>query len=117
MTCHTIQFKCSTAVNGDNQRLVNSIRNWAEGHSETKLEESIGPNKLEQIGSGIAYFALNKKFEDSDNEVSLISGLEKASKDKVEWYIIKYHLCNHDDSSNKCSWDIINKYGNPPSDI
>lgn len=116
MNSHMVRFRCSDVSEEAENTLANKIQTWTEGHNEVLTMQDtpfkkIGGTSLEPM----EYFVMTKRFHPSDNEVSLIAGLEDVVKEYVDWYIIHYHMCNHgENNKDSCSWDIVKEYGNPP---
>jgi len=116
MKSHMIRFRCSNVPEEAEDALNNKIKTWAGGHSEVLEERSTSFKKMGETSlDPVEYFVMTKRFDSEDNEVSLIAGLENALRDYVDWYIIRYHVCNHgENNKDLCSWDIVKEYGNPP---
>ena len=56
-------------------------------------------------GGGQVYYTISVRFQQSDSKANLLQKLTDKLKQKVAWYRVGYHQCEHDEeSSSPCSW-------------
>ena len=120
MTVHMIRIKAEKSVSLDKAQSV--VGNWISNHLEVLKEERSGLSvaNTEMDDSGIDYFRGSWRFSLEDDKQNLISEIEEDLSQVVNWYVVKYHKCNHDedaDSRGNCSWDEIEEYGDVPSEV
>lgn len=96
-----------------------TVQSWKDNHEEVLTEkrsslshiEKDEYNKVEQF-RGFWRFSLN---EDKQN---LIDEIENALKNNFKWWVVRHHLCDHDETERgDCSWDYENSQGTVPEGV
>lgn len=81
---------------------VQSNAEWVEDSTEHVLTE----RNTALDGSGATFHSIDVRFEKSNAKSNLFQKFEDKLVNKVGWYRVGYHECNHDDGAGGgCSFD------------
>lgn len=89
--------------------LETRINTWVT-NNDTWSGDSI-PNEISEVnteldGTGVTYHTVTVRFEETDTKANLLQKFTDKLKNKVDWYRVGYHVCDHDASDpTGCSWD------------
>lgn len=84
---------------------VASNAEWVEDTQPHELTE----RNTEIDGSGATYYGIDVRFLKDDTKDNLLQKFTDKLKDKVDWYRVGYHECDHDAAPEEWSegaiWD------------
>lgn len=100
----------STDTPGMTESEINTaMDDWVSKHSEwifDSVEHHIVKENSEYDGTGVNYYLGSYRFELSDAKDNLLQKCSDKLKNKVDWYRLGYHLCEHDEENPApCIWD------------
>lgn len=74
---------------------VSKNNNWTNDRTE---------HSLRTIHDG-EYYLINVRFHEDDTKTNILQKFEDKLKDKVSWYRVGYHVCDHDSTTGDgCSF-------------
>lgn len=89
--------------------LETRIDDWVASNPEwtnDTVEHTLSEHNTEYGGSGATYYAVDVRFTQDDTKSNLLQKLADKIKQKVDWYRVGYHMCEHDgNTTSSCSWD------------
>jgi len=89
--------------------LETRINDWVESNpewTEDLVDHTLTERNTEIDGTGATYYGVDVRFTQDETKSNLIQKLTDKLKDKVDWYRVGYHACEHDqESASPCSWD------------
>lgn len=85
--------------------LESNINDWVASNAEW-VEDTEGHSLTERnTMSGDSWHGATVRFELSDAKDNLLQKFEDKLKNKVDWYRVHYHGCDHDETDRGgCSW-------------
>lgn len=95
-----------------------ALDTWVDNHSEW-VEDPVNHHITEEkTDSGTVYYGGNYRFHTTDAKDNLLTKCGDKLKNKVEWYRLGYHSCDHNESDRQsCSWDDEREWSNSNSSI
>lgn len=113
----------SEAPNNDNkfQRMRTACEDWVSRYSETLTTQRLSLTHVTPPGDTTSEHTTGYwRFSWSEDHQQLLDDLEADLQSEVNWYVIWYHECDHDDSASNrsgCSWSDTREYGTVPDGI
>lgn len=105
-------FRAFLGPNPDKMTLTqarDAFQTWLNNHNEWEGDVVAHQlNETSPLGSTIVYWSGVGRFFSTDVKDNLFQKLEDKYLNKVDWYRIGYHVCDHDAVSSErigCSWD------------
>lgn len=85
-----------------------ALDDWVSKRSEWTADPAshqISEVSSDTDGTGTTHYVGSYRFEISDAKDNLLTKCEDKLKNKVDWYRLGYHECDHDESNKSgCSW-------------
>lgn len=106
MSVHMIRVVAST--NGMTLSEINTVMDdWMSNQSEWEADSTNHVITERETGSGILYYGGTYRLTfDSEPKDTLLQKCGDKLKNKVDWYRLGYHVCDHDETDRTgCSWD------------
>lgn len=97
-----------TSTEGDYtlSQLNTAMDDWVSNHSEWTADPVTHQITEHGGDTGPVYHGGNYRFLLDDAKDNLLQKCEDKLVNKVSWYRLGYHSCDHDESSpTPCSWD------------
>lgn len=108
MGVHTIEAFVSTSGLSESQ-VQDAVNDWVEKNSEWIEDHDTHQISLSHTGNGgtgVAYFRGLFRFTLDDAKDNLIQKASDKVKNKVAWFRLLYHQCDHDEADRgDCTWD------------
>lgn len=123
MTVHMLRVQTSQPQVLSVAQIRQAVENWTARYDESLPEQrqtitlvepvaAIDETAREPFLSGEWRFAWD---EDAD---VLVQTIIDTLSEVVDWGIVRYHECNHDETSPAgCQWDRVETVGEPPASI
>jgi len=94
----------------------NILSKYSGRMSKWALDWISATTSVNQGQSQITYWRSMHRFDETIDKNSLIRSIESDVVSDSEWYMIRYHLCTHDDTiGGACpQWTVESKNGNVP---
>lgn len=65
-------------------------------------------NEYRAIDGTLICYQMSIRFDQTDMKANLLQKLTDKLDNKVDWYRVGYHICDHDDENGSpCSWDDV----------
>jgi hypothetical protein len=80
--------------------LESRITDWVDANPEwanDTVNHTLTERNTKIDGSGETYYAVDVRFTQDDTKSNLLQKLTDKLKNKVAWYRVGYHLCDHDE--------------------
>lgn len=117
MSVHMVQIVAENPSDTTLEDERTAVNDWIDSYSET-LELQSGDLIETESVDGQQYLYGYWRFEISDDKTSLLDDAENALSGVVQWYRIKYHVCDHDESDRSgCTWDDERTAGSIPEGL
>lgn len=83
-----------------------AMNDWVQAHAEWDGQPATFSEwNTELDGSGATYYATQARFIMDDTKDNLVQKATDKLKNKVAWYRLHYHVCDHDeDDRAACPW-------------
>ena len=106
---HMLRFECSKPTTTPNpDQLFNSIDNWLDGFTEALPGQRSDVSFVEPDDGSETYVQGSYRFTIDESKANIIDQLEQRLQNHVEWYEIKYHVCDHGKNDRGgCEWDDV----------
>jgi hypothetical protein len=89
--------------------LETRINDWVDSNAEwtdDAVDYTLSESNTELDDSGVTYYTIDVRFLQDDTKDNIVQKFTDKLDNKVDWYRLGYHLCDHDESSGSpCSWD------------
>lgn len=89
--------------------LETRVDDWVQSNAEwteDSVDHTLTERNTELDGSGKTYYAIDVRFVKDDTKSNLEQKFTDKLKDKVDWYRVGYHSCEHDETNGSaCTWD------------
>lgn len=107
MTVHMIRVVVSIEGNFSLDQLNAAMDDWVSKQSEWVEDPNIHHiTEIPQSEDGPGFRFGNYRFHLTDAKDNLLQKCENKLANKVSWYRLGYHLCEHDsENPPPCSWD------------
>lgn len=121
MTVHMIRL-WSEPPNNDTHltNIRRECESWVSRYPETLTNQRLAVTHIPATPISTAHTVGHWRFDSSADVNTLLTDLETSLQSVVSYYRIRYHACDHDDSSpSGCSWDEsqTREYGTVPEGI
>lgn len=87
------------------------VNEWVASNAaweSDSVSHSLSERNTTMDGGGEAYHAINVRFLPDDSKDNLQQKFTDKLVNKVGWYRVGYHACEHDeDNGGPCSWDDV----------
>lgn len=94
--------------------LETRINNWVSNNdewTEDMTDYTLSEVNTEMDGSGATYYSIDVRFNQSDTKANILQKFTDKLKDKVDWYRVGYHTCEHDEqNASPCSWQDMTEW-------
>lgn len=114
----------SEAPNNDNhfQRMYQACEDWVASYNETLETERLDLTHVDSSAGDTStpeHTVGHWRFAWHEDHTQLLDDLESDLQGEVDWYRIKYHECDHDQSEGRvgCSWDETREFGTIPDGL
>jgi len=101
MAVHAIQIRAEKSVSLEKARQV--VSNWISNHDEVLKTQSsqLSVNNTDERNpeSGTDYFQGLWRFSSAEDKKQILDEIEEDLSSAVSWYLIDYHLCDHDEEN------------------
>lgn len=109
MTVHMIRLYSEPPKNANHfDRMWTACENWVATYSEALQTDRLELTHITETDEGAASEHTTGvwRFEMTADANTLLADLEADLQAEVNWYRLKYHSCDHDESTQGgCSWD------------
>lgn len=79
---------------------VDNNDEWVEDPTDHELTE------VSPIDSDVTYHSVSVRFNQSDTKDNVLQKFTDKLKNKVDWYRVGYHACEHDENNpSNCTWE------------
>lgn len=122
MVIHCVDFACNQGapeafVGGGNSH----ISNWLSNFNRWQQQQNDPPH-LSDTGAETAVLTYWKggpwRFEWQHDKSAILNGIEGQAQAQCDWYRLRWHECDHQDSSNDgCGWTDVRTEGAIPVGI
>lgn len=121
MAVHMIELKCESALGVSDAEIEQAVGDWLGSHEEVLTNQRLSLRRIERQNSP-SRLSGHWRFANSEDRATLLDGLETALGSATEWHRLRYHICDHDDSTSNrggCSWDetLTREQGTVPSGL
>jgi hypothetical protein len=89
--------------------LETRLNDWKTSNNQW-TDDSIAHelNEYRDIDGNLICHQMSIRFEQTDTKANLLQKLTDKLENKVDWYRVGYHACDHDEeNSSPCSWDDV----------
>lgn len=121
MTVHMIRIVCEKPDGISVEQIRSNVRHWVDQHETVLLDEERGITYYQSPpGVDDVQERLEADFRFSLNETksALLDQVETRLQKWVNWYILGYHGCPHDEADpRECEWGEVRPWGSPPSGV
>lgn len=85
------------------------INEWVANNAEwmgDSVPHTLSERNTAIDGSGETYYGIDVRFMQSDTKANILQKFTDKLKDKVAWYRVGYHACDHDEAdATLCAWN------------
>jgi len=119
-----VRIRCERPLEVPLRSVRQAVEGWVKQYDEVLDTQRVGVNEQAQVGGLGTEPPLHLygqfRFSLADNRSTLLDGAEDELQQYVNWYLVGYHGCDHDEAPAQgasCQWNERREFGPVPSEL
>lgn len=118
MTVHCVRAITPWMSPSDRVNAEQVIENYMDNHHEVlENDRKILVPHGDDATDYPDYLLTQVRFEVDVSKLTLLNQLENYLQGNINWYVLQYHGCPHDEDSRDCEWTDQRSWGSPPVEV
>jgi hypothetical protein len=119
MTVHCVKVLAEHPAGVTLQQAQDAVQQWLDQHTRTVEDEEVPLFVRDEQGSSAPpHFEGTYRFTLDSTRSTLLDEIENVLQQVVDWYIVAYHGCTHDeDGGGDCTWNERREWGTVPTEV